>query len=46
VLTALLVLLRVVLGWYADNRLKIPRFRLRERFGRAGSAFFHVPEIK
>lgn len=41
-----LVLLRVLLGWYADNRLKIPRFRLRSQFLRAGTTFFRVPEIK
>jgi hypothetical protein len=40
------VLLRVLLGWYADNRLKIPRFRLRSQFLRAGTTFFRVPEIK
>ena len=38
--------LRFVLGWYADQRLKVPRFRLRARFARAGSTFFHAPEIK
>ena len=40
------LLLRVLLGWYADHRLRIPRFRLRSQFMRAGSTFFHVPEIK
>jgi Transglutaminase-like superfamily len=39
-------LLRVLLGWYADRRLKIPRFRLREHVLRAGAAFFSAPEIK
>jgi hypothetical protein len=38
--------LRVLLGWYADYRLKIPRFRLREHVLRAGAAFFSAPEIK
>lgn len=42
----LCVLFRILLGWYADNRLKIPRFRLRSRVVRAGSTFFHAPEIK
>jgi hypothetical protein len=40
------LLLRISLGWYADRRLKIPRFRLRSRVIRAGSTFFHAPEIK
>jgi Transglutaminase-like superfamily len=41
-----LLLLRVVLAWYADNRLQIPRFQLREHALRAGAAFFSTPEIK
>jgi hypothetical protein len=40
------VLLRILLGWYADSRLKISRFRLRSQFMRAGSTFFQVPGIK
>jgi hypothetical protein len=40
------VLFRILLGWYADHRLKIPRFRLRSQFLRAGSTFFQAPEIK
>jgi hypothetical protein len=40
------VLLRILLGWYADNRLKIPRFRLRSQVLRAGTTFIRVPEIK
>jgi len=40
------LLLRILLGWYADHRLKIPRFRLRSQFIRAGSTFFQAPEIK
>ncbi len=40
------LLLRVVLAWYADRRLRIPRFRLREHAIRAGAAFFSPPEIK
>lgn len=40
------LLLRMVLGWYADERLKIPRFRLRSQFLRAGTTFFRAPEIK
>lgn len=42
----LFVFLRILLGWYADNRLKIPRFRLRSQFLRAGTTFIRVPEIK
>lgn len=37
---------RAMLGWYADQRLRVPRFRLREHAVRAGSAFFSTPEIK
>jgi len=40
------LLLRILLGWYADNRLKIPRFQLRSQFIRAGTTFFRAPEIK
>jgi hypothetical protein len=45
-LTLFLMLLRAFLGWYADQRLKIPRFHLREHFIRAGAAFFSTPEIE
>jgi len=37
---------REVLAWFADRRLKIPRFHLREHFARAGDAFLKTPEIK
>lgn len=37
---------RVVLAWFADKRLRISRFHLREHAVRAGSAFFSTPEIK
>ena len=40
------LVLRILLGWYADQRLKLPRFRLRSRVIQAGSTFFHAPEIK
>lgn len=40
------LLLRILLGWYADQRLKIPRFRLRSQFIRAGTTLFRAPEIK
>lgn len=42
----LFLVFRQLLGWYADYRLRIPRFHLREHFLRAGSAFFSTPEIK
>ena len=45
-MTAFFFLMRIFLGWYADNHLRIRRFSLRAQFHRAGSAFFHVPEIK
>jgi hypothetical protein len=42
----LFLVLRVMLAWYADSRLRIRRFRLREHVWRAGAAFFSTPEIK
>lgn len=44
--TLIFLLLRAVLAWYADSRLRIPRFHLREHVLRAGVAFFSTPEIK
>jgi len=44
--TLFFVLLRVVLAWYADCRLRISRFHLRRYFLRAGAALFTAPEIK
>ncbi len=44
--TLFFLLLRAVLAWYADSRLRIPRFHLREHAIRAGAAFFSAPEIK
>ena len=41
-----LMILRTILGWYADHRLRIPRFRFFEHARRAGAAFFSTPEIK
>ena len=38
--------LRFLFAWYADCRLRIHRFHLREHFLRAGAAFFSTPEIK
>lgn len=45
-MTLFLLLLRLMLGWYADKRLRIPRFHLREHAFRAGEAFVTTPEIK
>jgi hypothetical protein len=44
--TLFFLLLRTMLAWYADRRLKIPRFHLRAKAVRAGTAFFSTPEIK
>jgi len=44
--TLLLLFLRMVLAWYADHRLMIPRFQLWSHLTRAGAAFFTTPEIK
>jgi len=40
------LMVREVMAWYADRRLKIARFHLRAHFARAGAAFFGAPEIK
>jgi hypothetical protein len=45
-LTVFFLLLRESLAWYADSRLRIPRFHLREHALRAGMAFFSTREIK
>lgn len=45
-LSLLFLLLRAYLGWYADQRLKIPRFHFREHFIRAAATFFSTPEIE
>jgi Transglutaminase-like superfamily len=44
--TLLLFLSRVLMAWYADQRLKMPRFHLRLHLVRAGAALFSTPEIK
>ena len=41
-----LLLMRIVLGWVADHRLRISRFHFRENLARATAAFFTSPEIK
>lgn len=40
------LLLRFVLAWLADHRLRIPRLRLRASITRATETFFSPPEIK
>jgi hypothetical protein len=44
--TLFFMFLRAMLAWYADSRLRMPRFHLREHAVRAGAAFFSAPEIK
>lgn len=41
-----LLLLRIVLAWLADNRLRVSRFHLRANLSRATAAFFTSAEIK
>jgi transglutaminase superfamily protein len=45
VITVLLLSFRLLLGWYADHRLNIPRFRLRQHVVQAADAFFRAPSI-
>ena len=45
-LTWMLMVLRLMLGWIADHRLRVPRFHLRANLGRASAALFTTPEIK
>jgi hypothetical protein len=40
------LVLRLILGWLADHRLRVPRFHLRAHLIRATTAFFTTPEIK
>jgi hypothetical protein len=40
------LLLRIVLAWLADHRLRIPRLRVRASLTRATATFFSTPEIK
>jgi hypothetical protein len=37
---------RFLLAWYADNRLRVPRFHFRRHALRAGASFFYTPEIE
>lgn len=46
IVTFILLFVRFMLGWYADSRLRIRRFHLRQKMIRAGVAFFSAPEIK
>jgi hypothetical protein len=39
-------ILRLLLAWYADHRLRVPRFHLRHHIARAGATFFSAPEIE
>jgi hypothetical protein len=41
-----LLILRVVLGFFADHHFQVNRFRLRNKLSRAIAAFFSAPEIK
>jgi len=45
-MTVFLLIFRLCLAWYADRRLKMPRFQLLSHLMRAGTAFFTTPEIK
>jgi Transglutaminase-like superfamily len=45
-LAFLLLMLRLMLAWYADRRLHIPRFHFWQHFLRATSAFLTTPEIQ
>jgi hypothetical protein len=40
------LLLRILLAWLADHRLRIPRLRLRTSLTRATATFFSTPGIK
>jgi Transglutaminase-like superfamily len=42
----LLLMLRLLLAWYADRRLQVPRFHFWRHFLRATSAFLTTPEIQ
>lgn len=43
---AILLLIRIFLGWLADHRLHVSRFHLRANLIRATTVFFTSPEIK
>src|SRR3984893_1074732 len=39
-------LVRLLLAWYADHYLRVPRFRFRRYMARAGATLFSPPEIE
>jgi hypothetical protein len=39
-------MVRLLLAWYADYHLRVPRFRFRRHMVRAGATFFRPPEIE
>jgi hypothetical protein len=41
-----LMIVRLILGYLADNQLMVPRFHMRANLTRATAAFFSTPEIK
>jgi Transglutaminase-like superfamily len=41
-----LFFVRLLLAWYADYHLRVPRFRFRRHMARAGATFFSPPEIE
>ena len=43
---AVFFVLRLLLAWYADRRLRVPRFHLRHHIARAGATFISAPEIE
>lgn len=45
-LFAFFFILRLLLAWYADHRLRVARFHLRQHISRAGATFFSTPEIE
>lgn len=44
--TAIFLFFRLALAWYADRRIRVPRFRLRAHLQQAGTALISTPEIK
>ena len=40
------LLFRLLLAWYADHRLRFPRYHFRRHMLRAGASFFQTPEIE
>lgn len=38
--------IRLLLAWYADHRLRVPRFHFRRYLVRAGTSFFPPPEME